>query len=733
MADKKKTSELTTNSSPSTSATLVGVEEREVEGETIKETVQIPITEFVTKDENGGVFIRTKQGKNIIEVCETEDESFTAIQSNALQLHGVSSLRTYDDKEGNDGQVLTKKDGRVTWGDIPDVESIQEAVDDHETRLTELEENGSSEGLTYTLSEDGTSYIVSGIGTCTDTDIIIPSTYNEKPVTSIGNEAFARHSNLITVEIPNSVTSIGDYAFYSCSRLTTMVIPDSVISMGHTVFYTDTLLTIYCEATSQPSGWDTLWNRDNRPVVWNITTDILGLNAKFADHETRLTELEENGSSGGSSSPMTDITYAELKALRDGGNLIPGMFYRITDYVCTTAQADTRATDHRFDIIVQALSNNKLSETAKADYNSDDSYFADNNANLSAWEIKYCLDNDTTRFAWALDGQAITNLESMYSGDTPLVRQASSDGRLEGAIGEPTEYYYAWGTQSDVDDGDPADFIYSKNETITNGEIVYSACDGELKTAEVIEGKGVIYYMKDEHGNECPYDFKNIQFKRHILLENGYPELDMQSIEEGGDHNLTWVYTFCGNSYHIDNDEWSELKDGSLESPYQHESDENTYTFCNNTMKPYYMIIDFENEDHTKCGKQYLNNNVFFGWWEVIDSTSPDNYPYYYACCCAFIELGYNCQNNTFGRGCRHITVSNECNDNIFMEYCVSIKLGYQCNSNIAYLGSATLGDHCSSNVLRGNNLILLNEVCCIDTSSEYPDNKIYKGNFEIV
>jgi hypothetical protein len=116
MADKKKTSELTANSSPSTSATLVGVDNGE--------TVQIPITEFVTKDENGGVHIRTKQGKNSIEVCETEDESYTVIQSNALQLHGVSTLRTYDDKEGKDGQFLTKKDGLVIWGDIPSLDGL---------------------------------------------------------------------------------------------------------------------------------------------------------------------------------------------------------------------------------------------------------------------------------------------------------------------------------------------------------------------------------------------------------------------------------------------------------------------------------------------------------------------------------------------------------------------------------------------------------------------------------
>ena len=32
--------------------------------------------------------------------------------------------------------------------------------------------------------------------------------------------------------------------------------------------------------------------------------------------------------------------------------------------------------------------------------------------------------------------------------------------------------------------------------------------------ADTENGKGVIYYMKDEFDNECPYDFKNIKFKR---------------------------------------------------------------------------------------------------------------------------------------------------------------------------------------------------------------------------
>ena len=38
-----------------------------------------------------------------------------------------------------------------------------------------------SQNLRYTLSTDGTYYILSGIGTCADTDIVIPSEYEGKP------------------------------------------------------------------------------------------------------------------------------------------------------------------------------------------------------------------------------------------------------------------------------------------------------------------------------------------------------------------------------------------------------------------------------------------------------------------------------------------------------------------------------------------------------------------------
>ena len=179
--------------------------------------------------------------------------------------------------------------------------------------------------------------------------------------------------------------------------------------------------------------------------------------AQFAAMK-RLIDLEK----------VLPVTYESLVQLRDEGRMLPGQWYRITDYVTTTTQADTQSAGHPFDILVMASKPDLLLETAFAAVHEGDTYFQ--SSKLEAWELNYCLDNDTDRFAWA----------------------------------------------------DP------------------------------VNGKGVVYRMKDEWANDLPYDFKNIMFKRsyaepeqfggdgaYIAIPGSTVELPMQD-----DNDFVFFFTF---------------------------------------------------------------------------------------------------------------------------------------------------------------------------------------------
>ena len=75
-----------------------------------------------------------------------------------------------------------------------------------------------SEGLEFTLNDDGVSYSVTGIGTCTGTDVIIPSEYEGLPVAKIGEAAFDG-GTFSSITIPDSISFIGNDAFLRCSNL----------------------------------------------------------------------------------------------------------------------------------------------------------------------------------------------------------------------------------------------------------------------------------------------------------------------------------------------------------------------------------------------------------------------------------------------------------------------------------------------------------------------------------
>ena len=70
-----------------------------------------------------------------------------------------------------------------------------------------------SQGLEYALNSDGTYYIVTGIGTCTDTELRIPEEYNGLPVKEVKGLAFARLEDIVSVNIPRTITFMGRFAF----------------------------------------------------------------------------------------------------------------------------------------------------------------------------------------------------------------------------------------------------------------------------------------------------------------------------------------------------------------------------------------------------------------------------------------------------------------------------------------------------------------------------------------
>ena len=122
--------------------------------------------------------------------------------------------------------------------------------------------------------------------------------------------------------------------------------------------------------------------------------------------ENYYTKPEIDGmlqSNSGSGETYVEITYSELKALKDASKLVPGTFYRITDYVGTCKEVPSNNTyvATPFDVIIQAISPDNLSEEGFAAKNKTNVPSFIEKSDLSRWRVWYCLENDTTRFKWA--------------------------------------------------------------------------------------------------------------------------------------------------------------------------------------------------------------------------------------------------------------------------------------------------------------------------------------------
>lgn len=304
---------------------------------------------------------------------------------------------------------------------------------------------------------------------------------------------------------------------------------------------------------------------------------------------------------------LTEITYAELKALRNNAGLTPGMQYRITDYVCTVANDENAQVEsHPYDIIVTADSESVLNENARACLHTGDTYYNNGettDAILENWELKYCIDNDTNRFAWA----------------------------------------------------------------------------------DTVNGKGVVYYLKDDRNNECWYDFKQIKFKRFEItaystvtsLVGKY--IDPEAVPEEGmtvdSENPKWFFTFS----YIDEENNNAIVDSSIRS--------GNFWVNDNTIGAN-RFLRVGNETYYRLT---LTSNVFIGE-SCYSNTFGDT--------CCYNTLGDTCYDNAFGDNCCYNTFGDECHTNTFGDECESNTFGNRCNYNTFgnYCYSNTFGDECYSN-----------------------------------
>ncbi|MBR5191938.1 MAG: leucine-rich repeat domain-containing protein [Clostridia bacterium] len=91
--------------------------------------------------------------------------------------------------------------------------------------------------LTFSPIGNGNSYAVS-VGSANKlSNIIIPRKYNNKPVTTILENAFKNCEDLISITLPNTITLIEESAFYGCSSLESINLSSALTTIENYAFY----------------------------------------------------------------------------------------------------------------------------------------------------------------------------------------------------------------------------------------------------------------------------------------------------------------------------------------------------------------------------------------------------------------------------------------------------------------------------------------------------------------
>lgn len=223
------------------------------------------------------------------------------------------------------------------------------------------------------------------------------------------------------------------------------------------------------------------------------------------------------------------ITYADLVALKNASKLVEGTYYKIIDYITTTngnsatRSEPSRSAGHQFDVVIQAVGSSDLSQMGTCALHEGDTYFA--NSNLSGWQIWYDIDNNASKYDWAVtDGTGkgvIYRMIDEFQNDLPydfkniqFYRDKTLDKYKAGVnyFSADDNYYYTfWDSKDKRDlsiqsgyvcnynkiginqladaDSDKGDFVLNNNVFMTNNVIetttISTTCHSNTISGEI--------------------------------------------------------------------------------------------------------------------------------------------------------------------------------------------------------------------------------------------------------
>lgn len=196
-----------------------------------------------------------------------------------------------------------------------------------------------SEGLAFTLNEDGISCTVSGIGSCTDTLIRIPAKHNGLTVTAVAEEAFYGRTQITGITIPATVTSISEHMIGENPDLETLTVEAGnpvYHSSGNCIVETATkTLIVGCKGSVIPADGSVTYIGDYAFFASGLTAisipdAVTAIGYAAFSQNFDLTEVtlpatvaELSGSLFNLCSSLTDIRYEgtmdQWKAMGKGG------------------------------------------------------------------------------------------------------------------------------------------------------------------------------------------------------------------------------------------------------------------------------------------------------------------------------------------------------------------------------------------------------------------------------